>query len=126
MSFENCLCLILILFFIGFIVELLRGRFKIQVTKDKETTQNNSPNCRPLLNRAQPRYRPRPVFSGSPNAFRDWANGGYNARRQWPQYNRGYRPRGNNTSNPNNSSVFDAELPTYQDSTNIADSRDLN
>jgi hypothetical protein len=124
MTIESCLCFILVSFFIGFIIELLRGKFKIQVTKNKDISQNNLPNRRPPLIRDL--YRPRPVLSGSPNSYREWANGGSYARRPWPQYDRSSRARRNNTSNPNNTSVFDPELPTYQDSTNAADSRDLN
>jgi len=94
MAFENFLCTLVILFFFGFIVGLLTGRYKISVTTSQHIYPSY-PNCRPWIYR---NHR---------------SNNQVQASRQ----------RNNNSTN--SGSVFDSGLPTYQASTNAANTRNF-
>lgn len=109
MTFENCVCLIFVLFFIGFMVELLRGRFKIVVAKKKRANTSSQRQCNSLFG-----YRPY-----QSDYTRPYNNANHNARSQHnnPQRNRNNQSGRSNASRTNTSSISNNGLPSYQAST---------
>lgn len=117
MIFENLLCLILVLFFIGFVIELVRGKFKIGLPKRDQTGLDL---YRPYLHRRSGPYR----FMRFTTYNNSGQYGSQSNRRN--RRNRRRQNRRQNAGNAHFASVFDSGLPSYQDSQNITDSRDLN
>ena len=106
MIFIHLLCGAIVLFFIGFVIELLRGRFKIEVI-NPATTQTQPP----AFNYGQTRpRRSRIQMVGLYGSFRGLGRS---------RSNRSRRQRRSETRATSAISGLDDGLPSYEDSTNV-------
>jgi len=114
MIFDNFLCLVIVIAFIGFIIGLVKGQFKVEV---KPNIVDHSENIRRLVRRLA-RVNNGGHFA---TGFSGWPRARQQNRRRNRQGGRHRRHAGH----VHRVFVADDDLPTYEDSTNVQDSRDL-